>query len=362
MNNRYTLIITILLATALLAVLAYYYDISIIERADVTQQEEHTEQVQTQQPAPIMQTDDTAVKPISQQQTAPPQTDSSVSAPSSAAPKETGRLFVTVTDNTVPINSVDSIFLTISDLTARNDQGQWVSISSAVYTYDLLQLKLQTKEELALDTQYPADMYDNLSFKISGVAVVSNGIAKTAILPAHTIYMPINLLLTPGRAYAISLDFAADKSLHSTNTQQYVFAPVVTITVTGEIQTVQRTGTQIEFAGGLPKFNARYGMDELGTIRKNSTGIDSSSALEIWNGKFALIPNAFKRSDFKQTPEEAMRAALDSSSLASIRAVYAHMLETQPYWRVEGLSPAGAITSVYAHAKTGVIEKVELQK
>ena len=296
----------------------------------------------------------------------PQEPNSRPSTPSSPAPTPspsvksgTGRLIFTITDDTIPIQDVSSVLFTMNSLSVRDANAKWVALSNKKHTYDLLQLKREGKLELVFDTNIPASTYDQLSLVLDSVVIVKNGIAQTAKFPSNTMYIPLSLPLRANQTAAISLDIIADKSLHTTNTERLIFAPVIEITVLGEIQTVQKSGSKVEFFNGLPKFIGSYGMDETGVMWKNSTGIDSLSRIELEGNIFVIIPHSLDRSLFTVAPAEAINTALNGGYISRVTAVYAEQLEKKPVWRVNGVASSGTVTAVYVNAKTGVIQKVQ---
>ena len=287
----------------------------------------------------------------------PPATPSS--SPSPSTTQQTGKIFFTITDDSVPLDAISSLSIAITNISARKSNSQWVAISNARHVYDLLQLKRDGKLELVRELLIPADTYDLLSLTIESVVLTKNGIAQIAKLPSKIVYLPFSLPLRPGQTAAISLDVLADKSLHVSTAGEHIFAPVIRVDVLGEIQHTQKSGSKIEFFGGLPKFASSYGMDEIGVMRKNSLGIDSLSHIEITRDIFVLIPQTLNRSLFTVAPADAMDTALQGGYIVHVQAVYAVMLDKKPMWRVQGITSTGSIASVYINAETGSIQKVE---
>ncbi|GEM_PF-3758212 len=272
---------------------------------------------------------------------------------------QTGRLVFAITDDAANLNEIDSIFISIAGIAARNISTGWVSITNESQTYDLLKLKREGKLELMLDKSVPEGTYAELRFTVSPVVVVKNGLAHTAALPSSAVTMPLSLPLKTGQTVAVTLDFIADKSLHITNAKKYVFAPVIEVGVLGEIKTVQKSGTKVEFFGGLPKFSASFGMDETGAMKQFTLGIDSLSDIEIERGVFVLIPSSINRSLFKIAPSDAMDAALGGAYIMRVLSVYAGIVDNRPVWLVYGATSSGNAVNVYVDAVTGEVVKVQ---
>lgn len=343
MTNKNTFFIIVLVVIVLAGIAFVFLDTPENKEQASTEEEKTISNGETSKPP--------SSSPSTPSSTTPP--------PSASTNSETGRLLFAITDDTLPINDVSSVFFTMSSLTARNSKGKWITISNTKHTYDLLQLKRDGKQELVLDTTIPIGTYDQLSFVVDSVVMVKNGIAQTAKLPASTIYVPLSLPLRSNQTAAILLDIVADKSLHVINTGQLVFAPVFEINTLGEIQTVQKSGSKVEFFSGLPKFAGSYGMDETGTIRKDSLGIDSLSHIELVGDIFVLIPQSLDRSLFTISPSEAIHTAVNGNYISQVAAIYAELFEKKPVWRVQGIIGNGTAVSVYVNAKTGSIEKVQ---
>jgi len=272
---------------------------------------------------------------------------------------KTGRLVFAITDDAASLNDIDSIFVSIADISIRNISTGWISVTNDQKTYDLLKLKREGKLELMFDKTIPEGTYTQLHFTVSPVVVVKNGLADTAALPSSAIDIPLSLPMRPGQTAAVTIDFIADKSLHITNAKKYIFAPVIEISVQGEIQAVQKSGTKVEFFGGLPKFSAHFGMDETGAMKQFTFGIDSLSDIEIERGIFVLIPSSVDRSLFNITPATAMDAALGSAYITRVLSVYAGIIDNQPTWLVYGTTRTGNTANVYIDAATGEVLKVQ---
>lgn len=279
--------------------------------------------------------------------------------PSYSGSGQTGRLLFTITDSTAPNDDASSIFLTISSLTARNEKATWVPISARKHTYDLLQLKRDGKQELVFDTTIPMGTYDQIALTIDSVTMITNGVAKNAKLPTKTLYIPLSIPLRVNQTAALTINFVAGKSFHTTDTGLLVYAPVVDVHVLGEIQLVQTSGSKVEFFNGLPKFAGSYGMNEIGIMQKDSFGIDSLSRIELVQDIFVLIPQSLNRSLFTIAPNDAITTALTGGHVAKVLAVYAELLDKKPVWRVKGTAANGTIVSVYINASTGSVEKVQ---
>lgn len=277
---------------------------------------------------------------------------------SSSQTQRTSRLLLTITDDAVAITDIDSIFMSTTNIEARNANNQWISVTDQLRTYDLLKLKRESKMELMLDTIIPEGTYNQLRIKIESVVVIKNGLANTVRLPSNTVILPFSLPLRTGQTAALMLDIQADKSLHISADNQYIFAPVIHMDALGEIQIVQKSSSKVEFFGGLPKYAASFGMIETGAMQQNSLGIDSLSRIEIENNVFILTPHSLDRSIFTVTPGSAMETAKNSAYLTQITAVYATLLEKRPTWRISGTLNGRSI-NVYVDGINGSMVKAE---
>ena len=294
-------------------------------------------------------------------QSPPPETKPSSQTPppvASVPSKGSGRILLAITDDTVPIAEIESIYVSFNSIAARNAAGNWVPISNELRVYDLLKLKRESKLELMFDTTIPDGMYNNLRLTIDSVVIVKNGLPNTAKLPNNILYLPVSLPLRSGQTAAIMIDIMADKSIHTTAKNQLVFAPVLRIDALGEIQTVQKSGSKVEFFGGLPKYAASFGMTETGNMEQNSLGIDSLSRIEIEQNIYVLTQHSIDRTLFTVSPGTAMETAKNNAYLTEISAVYGTILEKKPTWRVAG-SINGSKINVFVNGTDGSVIKVE---
>jgi hypothetical protein len=350
-NSKRLLIILIILTVA-----AGAFYIGINQRAPA-----RNEQNQQQEPddsnIPSNNTEQPTPTPPSTNTTAAPKASPVPTTPPSSQIQNKGRVILTLTDDAVSINTIDSLFITFSTIAVLNNSNTWVSLGSNSLTYDLMQLRLSSKPEVMYDIFIGGGTYSQLQFTVSSVVVIKNGLAKTAKLPSSTVTIPLSVPITNGQISAIALDIIADKSLHITENGQYIFSPVLRVDTTSEIQTIQKSGSTVEFFGGYPRFSSIYGMIETGAIVKDSDGIDSLSRVELVDNIFVLIPYAIKRSDLTVTPKTAIDMALVGAHITNVSAVYAVVLDKKPAWLVSGYLN-GNITNVYVNGSTGVVEKV----
>lgn len=278
--------------------------------------------------------------------------------PAQQSVASTGRVVFAITDDTVPIANVDSVFITLQNMSAHSPTKGWVTLNNDLRTYDLLKLKREGKLEFMFDGIIPEGTYTQLRFTVSSVVLTLNGIGQTAKLPSNTVIVPIQFSAKNKQISAVTLDFTADKAIHITNANQYIFAPVIKINTLGEIQTVQRSGSKVEFFGGYPKFASTKGMNEEGIMTNNAPGIDSLSTIEIERNIFVIVPHSIARSSLSVSPSAAMDAAIQGGYVAQVTSIHAVILDKKPSWRISGIS-SGRSVNIYVDGATGVVIKIE---
>ncbi|TSC72542.1 MAG: hypothetical protein G01um101470_307 [Parcubacteria group bacterium Gr01-1014_70] len=279
-------------------------------------------------------------------------------APKSTTQIEGARLVVAIKDDTVPLKDVSSILLSVTGISIHEPKKGWVVVSNELRTYDLLRLKQESRLELMFDINTQEGAYNQLRLTVGSVIVMKGGVAYTAKLPSGIIHIPFSLPVKNKQTSAITLDFIADKSLHTTGANEFIFAPVLTVNTFSEIDTVQQMGTKIEIFGGYPRFAGSFGMDENGDIKSNSNGIDSLSRIEIARNVFVLIPRSMERSRLQITPESAIDTAIAKAYITQARSVHAVMLGDNPAWEVLGVT-TGRTVHVYIDGVSGGLVKVE---
>lgn len=358
MINSKTLRIVLIL---LVAVAALFYAVKYTPQTDTGNIEgidENGEKTNDSTVPPVGTTDSVSKPPSSA--SAPPLSSSVTPSvvPAPSQPQKGGRLVLAITDNAVSLEDTDAVYLSINGVSAQHTGKGWITISNELRTYDLLKLRREGKLELMFDLTTEEGTYNQLRLVISSVIIVKNGLANSAKLPSGTIIIPLAFPVKNGQISSVVLDIMADKSIHITQTGQYIFSPVLHVDTASEIQSVQKSGSKVEFFGGYPRYSLDFGMDETGAMVRNSSGIDSLSRIELIGNTYVLIPHSIDRSSLTVTPAAAIDTARNGAYIDGVLSVHAVLLDKQPTWLVNG-STNGNVLKIYVSGITGAVLKVE---
>ncbi len=207
---------------------------------------------------------------------------------------QSGRTVFTMADKAADMGAVSSIMLTVDRVDVQSGNGTWVGVSSTARTYDLIALRNSGEQALLADAHLPAGDYNQVRLSISNVVVTDATGAHTAKLPSGELRLVgrFNVNSSANATSAVSLDFAADRSLHVTGNGQYILAPVVHLQTreNAEIEISDRNNVTIR--GGRMRSDAEMGMDENGKmgegvrIRSDTNlTVDDSGIIRIGTGR-----------------------------------------------------------------------------
>src|SRR6185369_7441681 len=83
-------------------------------------------------------------------------------SPAPAPSKNTGRVVFTVTDDAVGLENLQSIMMTVSDISVKNSAGTWISVSKGAQVFDLIDLYKTSRNVLYVDTNLNPGTYNVL--------------------------------------------------------------------------------------------------------------------------------------------------------------------------------------------------------
>ena len=139
-----------------------------------------------------------------------------------------GRVVVSVTDAAVNMDNVTEITMTVSKVELHSEANAWVTASSAVKTYSLLDLKARGESALAADANVAAGNYNQIRVTIDSIKVkTKDGATVSAKLPSGQLKLNGGVVIKADSTTSVNLDFLASASLHTTGKGLFIFAPVV---------------------------------------------------------------------------------------------------------------------------------------
>lgn len=215
-------------------------------------------------------------------------TDTTVVTPPAQNPTidTNGRAVFMIKDATSTVQNVTAVVLTVDKVEVHSTSSGWVTVSSAVKQYDLVQLRDTGAAKLLADINLAAGTYDQIRLNISKVMVTASGKTQTAKLPSNTLKIVNQLTITAGQTAVATLDFELAKSLHLTGDGKYILAPVVKLQTTGDAEVRIEADERVEVRGGRVENEKSVGMDEQGDVEADfvlpeKLKIDSRGVIEI---------------------------------------------------------------------------------
>ncbi len=196
--------------------------------------------------------------------------------------KNGGSLYIGITDATMDIKNVDEVNMEVKKVELHSATNGWVTASSDSKSYNLLALNAAGKTELYAKTKVVAGTYDRVRVTLGDTVVKtkSNGNVK-AYSPSSQVVMNMKVNVKSAGDSQVSLDFLADKSLHVTSDNKYVFAPVVNAkSESGAQVMVDNDSNAVESTGGSADSSVSVGVDLDGTS-KSDFNLTTASDLKI---------------------------------------------------------------------------------
>ncbi|MDO8556259.1 MAG: DUF4382 domain-containing protein [Nanoarchaeota archaeon] len=177
-----------------------------------------------------------------------------------------GRVVFAITDAATDIGAVTSIKITVESVKVHSETEGWVTVSSMQKTYDLLQLKAQSKQELLADVTLKEGTYNQLRLDISRVVVIDASGSHEAKLPSGELKINGNLVVEENSTSTATFDFIADESLHITGNGQYIMTPVVQMETRQDANVSITIGNRVEIRNGRVNTNIKVGMNLDGDV------------------------------------------------------------------------------------------------
>ena len=183
---------------------------------------------------------------------------------------EKGEMYIGVTDATADIKNVNDITLEIEKVEVYSETEGWVEVSAESRLYNLLELKSKAIMELYGSTELNVGIYDRVRVTLGDVIVKTkkNGEIK-AVTPGSQLVFNLEMNVAANQMTYVMLDLLADKSLHSTSDNRYVFVPVVQAQSQSGTQVAITDANQVTVTGGTLDSSSSVGMDLSGASRMN---------------------------------------------------------------------------------------------
>lgn len=199
-----------------------------------------------------------------------------------------GRVVFAITDAAADMGSVTEVRVTIDEVQAHSESEGWVTISSISQTYDLLELRDENKVVVMEDAMLKTGTYTQTRLVISKIIVVDNEGEHEAKLPSNEIKIVGNVVVEENSTSAVTFDFIADESLHTTGNDGYIMAPVIQLEIRSDADISINSANEASISGGRIVANIKNGMDIDGNVGAGLR-VPSNANLNIGsNGKIQL--------------------------------------------------------------------------
>ncbi|MEI7709643.1 MAG: DUF4382 domain-containing protein [bacterium] len=202
-----------------------------------------------------------------------------------------GRVVFSVTDVATTMSTISEVNLKINSVEMHSATKGWINISNTARTYSLLMLNTKKESDLLVDTSVQAGSYDQIRLTLDSVAVQTTaGKTVVATLPSKQLVISTVLTVSPNLTSSVNLDFLASKSLHTTTTGGYIFAPVVKTEIKSNANVTVGTGNVVTITGGTIDDTSTVGMDTNGQVKLNFS-IDPTIKLNVIGNSVTDVTN-----------------------------------------------------------------------
>ncbi len=182
----------------------------------------------------------------------------------------TGRVVFSVTDAAADMGAVSEINMKVSSVEVHSAASGWATVSTTPRVYNLLDLKNRNESELLADANLEAGTYDQVRLRVDSVAVKTKaGATKVAKLPSNTMAINAKLVVEANETSSANFDFLADKSLHTTASGEYIFAPAVKTETRSSSTVSVSSASVVSINGGNVNDTNTVGMDIDGSVKLN---------------------------------------------------------------------------------------------
>ena len=278
--------------------------------------------------------------------------ETSLNSSNSSSPT-TGRIVFSVTDAAANLNNINSVNLTISEVELQSAQRGWVTLSTTPKTFDLLELKESGLAQLLVDTDIPADTYNQIRLQVDKAMVTAEGQSETAAkLPSNTIKIVGKVQVNADTTSSIVLDFLLDQSLHTTGSGQFILLPVIKVDGATNADVEIDAQNSVKVKSGQKGLQLTVGTDISGETHLN---LPIYVNLDLTNkGIIKAESEVDSDKGVKIDAQQAADLAVSSGQITTAISVQIENKNNVKVWRVTGLK--GLTTAVvYVNASTGTI-------
>lgn len=181
-----------------------------------------------------------------------------------------GRVIFSVTDAAADMGTVSEINMKVNSVEVHSEASGWATVSTTPRTYSLLDLNERSESELLAEVNMQAGTYDQIRLNVDSVAVITKaGATKIAKLPSGQLLINSKLIVKANETSSANFDFLADKSLHTTGSGEYIFAPVVKLETRSNTNVSVNSASVVSIDGGNVDDSVTIGMDIDGSIKAN---------------------------------------------------------------------------------------------
>lgn len=124
---------------------------------------------------------------------------------------EQGKVVFAITDAAMDMKDVNSINITVDQISVHSEAKGWVVISNANKEFDLLKLKETGALAFVAEANLAAGTYDQVRLNVSNIVVVKGGQTIEAKLPSSKLTLTSNLVINADTTSTITFDFLADR-------------------------------------------------------------------------------------------------------------------------------------------------------
>ena len=194
----------------------------------------------------------------------------------------TGRAVFLITDAAADMGAVTKVEVTVDSVSAHSSESGWVTVTDAPQTYDLLALKAEGQTSLLADVQLKEGTYQQVRLMISKVMVTDDEGTHEAKLPSGDLKIVTDLVVAANTTAAITFDFLADESLHTTGSGGYVLAPVIQVETRDDAEVDASDEDDVKVEGAV-KSKIAVGMDASGNVGEG-LNIEADDELAVEGG------------------------------------------------------------------------------
>ena len=198
-----------------------------------------------------------------------------------------GDLYVSMTDAAANMGAISNVNVTVDQVKVKTKASGWVTVSSEEKTYDLLELKQNSKAMVIAHSSIPAGEVEEVELNIKSATVIDNDGTHKAIMPSNKVNVKSTFNARQNETTAVSFDFIANESLHVAENRDYVFAPVAQVETRENTSVTVNSDNSASLQGGTVRSSNKFGMSINGTVGIG-LGIAADAEIKISNGVISV--------------------------------------------------------------------------